>query len=152
MQSKEQVILGALLVNPDILNHLKLPENFFLKRDDQKIFAEIKKGNEVLLKVASVGICGSDIHYFKEGAIGTSVVNYPFRIGHEFSAVVHETGSDVTRLKPGDKVAVDPAVSCGTCDQCRAGRFNLCRTLPFMGSPQLAEGCLAEYVTISEEC
>ncbi|MBN1523611.1 MAG: alcohol dehydrogenase catalytic domain-containing protein [Spirochaetales bacterium] len=113
---------------------------------------EIKKANEVLLKVASVGVCGSDIHYYKEGQIGSSIVEFPFRIGHEFSAIVEEVGKNVTRLKPGDRVAVDPAVFCYECDQCKAGRFNTCRTLTFMGSPKLADGCLAEYVTIPEQC
>jgi L-iditol 2-dehydrogenase len=105
---------------------------------------------EVLLKVEVVGVCGSDLHYYREGKIGSQVVSFPFRIGHEFSATVAETGKRVKRVKAGDRVAIDPAVFCLKCDQCRKGRFNTCRKLLFMGSPGLSEGCLAEYVVVPE--
>ncbi|RPJ04028.1 MAG: hypothetical protein EHM28_14180 [Spirochaetaceae bacterium] len=112
---------------------------------------EITKPNEVLLKVLAVGVCGSDIHYFKDGRIGSAIVKFPFRIGHEFSGEVVQTGKGVRKLKIGDRVAIDPAIFCGKCDQCLQGRFNTCRTLTFMGSPGLADGCLAEYVVVPQE-
>ena len=112
---------------------------------------KIQQSNEVLLKVERIGICGSDIHYFKDGKIGTQVVNFPFLIGHEFSATVAETGKNVKHIKKGETVAVDPAVFCGECNQCRSGRFNTCRTLTFMGSPGLKDGCFAEYVVVPEK-
>jgi len=85
---------------------------------------EIKEKTEVLLRVKTVGLCGSDLHYFHEERVGDTVMTYPVVLGHECAAVVEQTGPGVTRVKPGDRVAVEPAVSCGVCDQCRAGRPN----------------------------
>jgi L-iditol 2-dehydrogenase len=101
---------------------------------------------EVLLRVNVVGVCGSDIHYYKEGRIGDQVVKYPFIVGHELAAQVVKTGKRVTNLHVGDKVAVDPAISCGRCDQCAQSRFHTCRRLVFLGCPGQREGCLSEYI------
>jgi len=111
----------------------------------------IKEPDEVLLKVASIGVCGSDVHYYLHGRIGKQVVKYPFTLGHEFSAFVEETGPAVKTVKPGDLVAIDPARSCGSCDQCLANRSHTCRALTFLGCPGQAEGCLREYITMSEK-
>lgn len=108
--------------------------------------------SEVLLKVETVGICGSDVHYYAEGRIGTQSVTYPYRIGHEFSGTVLETGNAVSHLKPGERVAVDPAVSCGTCDQCLAGRQNTCRDILFLGCPEELAGCLCERILMPARC
>jgi len=113
---------------------------------------KIQAKTDVLLKVGVVGVCGSDVHYYTTGRIGSQIVKYPFRVGHEFAATVHETGSLVTMIRPGDRVAVDPAMSCGECDQCRSGRRHTCRRLRFLGCPGQAEGCLAEYVVMPEAC
>jgi L-iditol 2-dehydrogenase len=102
--------------------------------------------DQVLLKIGAVGICGSDIHYYQRGRIGDQVVEYPFTIGHECAATVEMCGPQCGDLAPGDRVAVDPAVSCGTCDQCRAGRFHTCRNLLFLGCPGQLSGCLAEFL------
>jgi L-iditol 2-dehydrogenase len=107
---------------------------------------------DVLLKVGSIGICGSDVHYYTAGRIGSQVVQYPFRVGHEFAATVIETGKAVKGLKPGDGVAVEPAMSCGMCDQCKANRRHTCRKLRFLGCPGQAEGCLSEYIVMPAEC
>ena len=112
----------------------------------------IRKDTDVLLDVRSVGVCGSDVHYYLTGRIGSQVVEYPFRVGHEFSGTVRQTGRKVTRVKPDDLVAVDPAMSCGQCDQCRAGRRHTCRHLKFLGCPGQAEGCLCESIVMPEEC
>jgi L-iditol 2-dehydrogenase len=104
----------------------------------------IERDTDVLLRLTAVGVCGSDIHYYTQGKIGSQVVRYPFRVGHECAAVVEKTGRAVTALKPGDRVAVDPAMWCGSCDQCLAGRFHTCRRLTFLGCPGQAEGCLSE--------
>jgi L-iditol 2-dehydrogenase len=112
----------------------------------------ITKDNEVLLKVDAVGVCGSDIHYYKTGRIGKQIIKYPFTIGHEFVATVSEIGTKVTRVKPGDAVTVDPAISCGKCDQCLQGRKHTCRNLKFMGNPGEHDGCLSEYVVLPESC
>lgn len=111
----------------------------------------IAHAHDVLVRIASVGVCGSDIHYFTGGRIGTQVVRFPFVIGHEASGVVERTGTEVTRVRPGDRVAIDPAVSCGMCDQCRGGREHTCRTLRFMGAPGQREGCLQEYLVADEQ-
>jgi L-iditol 2-dehydrogenase len=114
--------------------------------------ARLRSDTDVLLRVAAVGVCGSDVHYYTTGRIGSQVVRYPFAVGHEFAGVVIDAGSEVTRVKPGDLVAVDPAMSCGVCDQCRAGRGHTCRKLKFLGCPGQAEGCLAERIVMPEEC
>ncbi len=112
----------------------------------------LRAPTDVLLKLAVAGVCGSDIHYYKTGRIGSQVVRYPFRVGHECAAVVASVGRKVTRVRPGDRVAVEPAISCGRCDQCRGGRPHTCRRLRFLGCPGQAEGCLAEYLVMPEEC
>jgi L-iditol 2-dehydrogenase len=111
---------------------------------------EIRAKDDVLLKVGAIGLCGSDVHYYKEGRIGDQVVRFPFTVGHECSAIVVKTGSDVSRLKPGDRVAVDPAVVCGRCDQCLDGRPNTCRRLTFLGTPGQLAGCLSEFIVMPE--
>lgn len=113
---------------------------------------EIKSPKDVLLKITAVGVCGSDIHYYKTGKIGSQVVKYPFTVGHECAGLVEKTGSAVKRITPGSLVAIEPAMSCGQCDQCRSGRPHTCRQLRFLGCPGQAEGCLAEYLVMPEAC
>jgi L-iditol 2-dehydrogenase len=105
---------------------------------------------DVKIKMLVVGVCGSDVHYYTRGKIGSQVVRYPFPVGHEGAGMVVETGASVTKVKPGDKIAIDPAVSCGTCDQCLSGRQNTCRNLVFLGCPDQADGCLSEYIIMPE--
>jgi L-iditol 2-dehydrogenase len=105
----------------------------------------IAADEDVLLRTSVVGLCGSDIHYFTADTVAGEKISYPAVLGHEAAAVVEAVGPAVTSLKPGDRVAVDPAVSCGTCDQCRAGRPHTCRNLRFLGSPGEKDGALAEY-------
>ncbi|MGE5419474.1 MAG: alcohol dehydrogenase catalytic domain-containing protein, partial [Chloroflexota bacterium] len=98
-----------------------------------------------------VGICGSDIHYYTQGAIGSQKVEYPFTVGHEGAGVVIDTGKAVKKVKPGDVIAIDPAMPCHGCDQCLSGRHHTCRKLRFLGCPGQAEGCLSEYIVMPEE-
>ena len=107
---------------------------------------------DVLLKIDYVGVCGSDVHYYETGRIGSQVVQYPFAVGHECSATVVEVGPAVMGLKAGQTVAVEPAVSCHTCDQCRAGRPHTCRKLKFLGCPGQIPGCLSEFLVMPAEC
>ncbi|HAM09889.1 MAG TPA: hypothetical protein DCP74_06365 [Bacteroidales bacterium] len=107
--------------------------------------------NDVKIKMSVVGICGSDIHYYTQGQIGSQVVEYPFAVGHEGAGVVVETGTGVKRVKPGDKIAIEPAMPCWKCDQCLSGRHHTCRKLKFLGCPGQAEGCLMEYIVMPEE-
>jgi L-iditol 2-dehydrogenase len=108
----------------------------------------INRDDEVKIKVASIGVCGSDIHYYSEGKIGTQVVEYPFAVGHECSGTIEEAGAAVTNVKVGDLVVVDPAVHCGHCDQCLTGRPHTCRNNRFLGCPGQLEGCLSEYIVM----
>ncbi len=110
----------------------------------------IRSDRDVLLRVDAVGMCGSDIHYYASGRIGSQVVRYPFVVGHELGGTVLAAGRAVTRVKPGDLVAVDPAMPCFACDQCRAGRFHTCRNMPFLGCPGQASGCLCERIVMPE--
>lgn len=117
----------------------------------EKPVPEITKPDEVLIRIKSVGICGSDIHYYREGKIGSQVVKYPFTVGHEGAGVVEKTGSAVKRLKPGDRVAIDPAMPCYNCEQCKQKRFHTCRNLKFLGCPGQAEGCFSEFIVMPEK-
>jgi L-iditol 2-dehydrogenase len=116
-----------------------IPEPVIINPDDVKI------------KMSVTGICGSDIHYYTQGRIGSQKVEYPFVVGHEGSGIVVETGKDVKRIKPGDAVAIDPAMPCYSCDQCLAGRHHTCRKLRFLGCPGQAGGCLSEYIVMPEK-
>ncbi len=111
---------------------------------------EIKNPEDVLLKINSVGVCGSDIHYYSEGKIGDQVIDFPFTIGHECSATVVDTGSNVHKVKRGDVAAIDPLVACHECSQCKSGREHTCLNQKFLGCPGQMEGCLAEYLIMPE--
>jgi L-iditol 2-dehydrogenase len=113
---------------------------------------EIVNDTDVLIKIKTVGVCGSDIHYYTTGRIGSQIVQYPFTIGHEGAGIVEIIGSKVTRVKPNQRIAIDPAVSCGHCDQCKSGREHTCRNLLFLGCPKQLDGCLSEYIVLNEKC
>jgi len=112
----------------------------------------IENDTDVLLKVEWVGVCGSDVHYYEAGKIGSQIVVYPWVVGHECAATVEQIGSEVTAVKVGDKIVVEPAISCGRCDQCKAGRENTCRNLKFLACPGQAQGCLCEYIVMPQQC
>ena len=111
----------------------------------------ITKETDVLIKLESVGVCGSDIHYYTTGKIGSQVVEFPYPVGHESGGTVVKVGSGVKAVKPGDRIAIEPAISCGSCDQCLADRPNTCRNIRFLGCPGQIDGCLTEYVVMPEE-
>jgi len=113
---------------------------------------KIVHDSDVLIRIKMVGICGSDIHYYNLGRIGAQVVHFPFIVGHEAAGIVEKVGKKVTRVKPGQRIAIDPSVSCGQCDQCQAGRENTCRNLLFLGNPGQLEGALCEYIVLPENC
>ena len=102
---------------------------------------------EVLLKIASVGVCGSDVHYYVEGRIGIQVVTDPIIMGHEFSAWVAGVGAGVTGLENGQLVAVEPGISCGHCEPCLSGHPNLCPQVRFCGTPPV-NGVFSEYAVM----
>ncbi|CAG4935932.1 unnamed protein product [Colias eurytheme] len=100
--------------------------------------------NEVLIKVACVGICGSDLKIYSTGRCGLEVITEPLVIGHEGAGVVAQVGANVTTLKPGDRVAIEPTQPCRSCEFCRAGRYNLCDK-PQYCSTNSAHGNLCTY-------
>lgn len=103
------------------------------------------KESEVLVKLEYVGICGSDLHYYETGAIGDYVVEPPFVLGHEPGGVVVEVGENVTHLKVGDRVALEPGKTCGHCEFCKEGKYNLCPDVVFFATPPV-DGVFQEYV------
>jgi L-iditol 2-dehydrogenase len=111
----------------------------------------IKEATDVLIKMKVVGVCGSDVHYYTQGKIGSQIVQYPFPVGHEGAGEVIAVGPAVTSVKPGDRIAIEPAMPCWECDQCKAGRPHTCRKLRFLGCPGQADGCLTEYIVMPEK-
>ena len=105
--------------------------------------------NEVVVEIRSVGICGSDVHYYEHGRIGDYVVNSPMVLGHESSGVVVDRGPGVTAPQIGQRVAVEPGVPCGHCEQCRRGNYNLCPNVVFFATPPV-DGALARYVSVHQ--
>jgi L-iditol 2-dehydrogenase len=104
------------------------------------------KDGEILLEMQSVGICGSDVHYWKRGCIGDFVVRAPMVLGHESSGKVLKVGPNVKNLKEGDRVTIEPGVPCRRCDFCKTGRYNLCPDIVFLATPPV-HGSLARYHT-----
>lgn len=100
---------------------------------------------EVLIKIMHCGVCGSDVHYYESGRIGDFVVEDPMVLGHECAGEVIKTGSDVKHIKTGDRVAVEPGYTCGTCEHCKEGRYNLCKDVVFLATPPY-DGAFAEYI------
>jgi L-iditol 2-dehydrogenase len=105
--------------------------------------------HEVLVRIASVGVCGSDVHYYEDGRLGPFVVDAPLVLGHEASGVVVALGEAVTRHAVGERVSIEPGVPDFTCPQCLAGRYNLCPNMRFYATPPI-DGAFAELVVIHE--
>ena len=102
---------------------------------------------EILVKLRSVGICGSDMHWYLEGSVYGYPAGYPQILGHEPAGEVALVGSGVTGLKAGDRISIEPTISCGHCEYCVRGQHNNCVRSLFMGSPQ-HPGLLREFATI----
>lgn len=121
----------------------------FMSGTNNMIFKEIQipelQPHEVLVEVDVVGICGSDGHYYQHGNIGDFVVEGDFILGHESAGYVAAVGSNVTSLKIGDRVALEPGVVCGKCEQCLSGKYNLCDHVEFFATPPY-HGVFANYV------
>lgn len=104
---------------------------------------------EVLVEVASVGVCGSDVHYYEHGRIGDFVVRAPLVLGHEASGVVVARGPGAS-LAPGTLVAIEPGVPCRACPQCRTGHYNLCADVRFLATPPV-DGAFTRYLAAAED-
>lgn len=106
----------------------------------------IPADDELLVRVAATGFCGSDIHIFK----GEHISKYPTIPGHEFSGIVEACGEKVVNFKPGDHISADPNIFCENCDACKNNHQIHCKNLDILGS--LRDGAFAEYVTVPERC
>ncbi|MBC7325740.1 MAG: NAD(P)-dependent alcohol dehydrogenase, partial [Moorella sp. (in: Bacteria)] len=126
----------------------------FLKEPGVITIEEVKKPSpgpgEVLVKIRSVGVCGSDVHYYRHGRIGSYVVQKPLILGHECSGEVVELGPGVKTLEVGDRVALEPGIPCRKCRFCKTGRYNLCPDVVFMATPPV-DGAFVEFVAFPED-
>jgi len=108
--------------------------------------------SDVLIKVKSCGVCGTDSHLYELDSDGyilfSGPVRFPTVIGHEYSGIVEAVGKDVINFKPGDKVVAESIVWCGKCTPCRSGSFNQCKNVELAGVT--ANGAMAEYVSTNE--
>lgn len=105
------------------------------------------RADEVLVRVAAVGVCGSDTHYYREGRIGEFVLTAPLILGHEASGTIVAVGDDVPASRIGERVSIEPQRPCRVCEQCSAGHYNLCPSMEFFATPPI-DGAFCEYVTI----
>ncbi|EEF51458.1 alcohol dehydrogenase, putative [Ricinus communis] len=101
--------------------------------------------HDVKVRIKALGICGSDVHHFKTMRCANFIVKKPMVIGHECAGVIEEVGSGVKSLAVGDRVALEPGISCRRCNLCKDGRYNLCPEMKLFGSPP-TNGALANKV------
>lgn len=106
--------------------------------------------DQVLVEVAAVGVCGSDVHYYRHGRIGPYIVDRPLILGHELSGRITAVGGAVDGDRVGQRVAIEPQRPCRRCAQCKAGRYNLCPDMQFFATPPI-DGAFAEYVAIQAD-
>jgi L-iditol 2-dehydrogenase len=104
---------------------------------------------EVLVEIKAVGVCGSDVHYYEHGRIGSHIVRQPLILGHESAGVIVDAGEGVSKSRIGERVAIEPGIPDGTCQQCRTGYYNLCPNVRFFGTPPI-DGAFTNYVTVPE--
>ncbi|MGL6197691.1 MAG: NAD(P)-dependent alcohol dehydrogenase [Lachnospiraceae bacterium] len=127
----------------------------FMRGTDHMIIKDIpvpKVGaKEVLVSLEYVGICGSDVHYFHSGNCGAYKVDLSqdFMLGHECAGTIVEAGNEVSNLTVGDRVALEPGITCGECEQCKSGHYNLCPDVVFLATPPV-QGCNEEYIVFPE--
>lgn len=108
------------------------------------------RSNEVLVEVRSVGVCGSDAHYYRHGRIAHHIVQKPLVLGHEAGGRIVTVGPDVDPARLGERVAIEPGVPCRVCDQCKSGHYNLCNDMVFFATPPV-DGAFAQYVVIAAD-
>ena len=135
---------------------MKMQKGAYMQGIDKMILKEIPvptaEGKQVLVKIEYVGICGSDVHYFHHGCCGAYKVDLSedFMLGHECAGTVVEVGKEVTDLKVGDRVALEPGITCGKCEFCKSGHYNLCPDVVFLATPPV-QGCYEQYIAFPED-
>ena len=105
------------------------------------------KPHEALIRIESVGVCGSDMHYYLDGRIGQATLTEPTILGHEYAGIVESVGAEADASLIGKRVAVEPGIPCQRCEYCRTGNYNVCRNMFFPGGPG-CDGSLSEYYTV----
>jgi L-iditol 2-dehydrogenase len=105
---------------------------------------------EVLVEIKAVGVCGSDVHYYEHGRIGSFIVNQPLILGHESAGVIVAVGEGVSQDRVGQRVTIEPGIPCRVCRECRHGNYNLCQNVRFFGTPPI-DGAFTNYVTIPDD-
>jgi L-iditol 2-dehydrogenase len=136
------------MTNPAIPHTMRaavLTEPGLVTVEDRQV--PVPNADEVLVAVLSVGVCGSDTHYYREGRIGPHVVEEPLILGHEASGTIAAVGAGVPPDRVGERVAIEPQRPCRVCRQCIEGRYNLCQNMQFFGTPPV-DGAFCEYVTV----
>ena len=132
--------------------------NRMMRMPEKGRFVEVEEempkasGSSVVVRIEYCGICGSDMHFFQNGAIGTRKAPPNFILGHECAGTVIEVGEEVKSLKVGDRVALEPGVPCGECEFCRTGKYNLCPDVHFMAAAMPpTDGALRQYMAYPEK-
>ncbi|KAH7176800.1 chaperonin 10-like protein [Dactylonectria macrodidyma] len=121
-------------------------------RFEDRPVPEITDPHEILIRISYVGVCGSDVHFWKHGGVTRKVSEEsPLVMGHEASGIVHSVGEAVASVKPGDRVAIEPGFPCRRCRRCKAGRYNLCSEMQFAADPPRTHGALARFFKIPED-
>jgi L-iditol 2-dehydrogenase len=115
-------------------------------RLEERAMPHVEPG-AVLVAIKAVGVCGSDVHYYEHGRIGSYIVQQPLILGHESAGVIVAVGTDVNPNRIGERVAIEPGIPDGVCAQCRAGHYNLCPHIRFFGTPPV-DGAFTNYVTV----
>ncbi len=135
---------------------MEMQKAAFMRGIDKMVIEEVpvpEAGEkQVLVQLEYVGICGSDVHYFHHGCCGAYKVDLEkdFMLGHECAGTVVKTGPGVEHLKVGDRVALEPGITCGKCEFCKTGRYNLCPDVVFLATPPV-QGCYEEYIAFPED-
>ncbi|KAI1127874.1 GroES-like protein [Nemania abortiva] len=130
--------------NPSVILHG--PHEAYVEDRPIPVLSET---NDVIVRIAYVGVCGSDVHFWNHGG-PLSKVAEPLVMGHEAAGIVHAVGPSVTNLSPGDRVALEPGVPCRKCGDCKAGSYQICRKMVFAASPP-HPGTLTKYYASSAD-
>jgi len=117
---------------------------------EQKPKPTIQSPYDVLIAINYTGICGSDVHYWAEGSLGSFILKDPMTLGHESAGTIVEVGSSVKTLKPGDRIALEPGYPCRRCGPCLSGHYNLCPDMRFAATPPI-DGTLTGFYTSPED-